>query len=101
MPEPVAGIDFANLPAPNEGIRVARTTHSGEARYLGRRLRAGQHDLLLRGVEGKGAELVTPPIDREGEIHRGSPRLSCTRFVCINDRKLRTCEEFKCNLKSR
>jgi hypothetical protein len=23
MPEPVTGIDFANLPAPNEAIRVA------------------------------------------------------------------------------
>jgi len=23
MPEPVPGIDFANLPAPKEGIRVA------------------------------------------------------------------------------
>jgi catechol 2,3-dioxygenase-like lactoylglutathione lyase family enzyme len=126
MAEPVPGIDFANLPLPNEGILVTlfitvrkvarsrdfysralggtvvldenpcmvklsnswiimnlrRTTDSGQAGYLGRRLPARQHDLnvhefasrrhpsLLRGVEGErgGAEFVTPPINRGAEI---------------------------------
>ena len=185
MSEPVPGIDFANLPAPNEGIRVAlfitvrKVARSRDfySRVLGGTVvmdenpcivklsnswiimnpggpptpdkpdisvvdyQARQHDLnvheyasrrhpsLLRRVEGKRGG-VRDAADRPGSgnpllharprrlSHRGrpvhwpaegsarrkapggSPRLSCMRFVCISDRKLRTCEEFKCNLKS-
>jgi predicted enzyme related to lactoylglutathione lyase len=185
MPEPVPGIDFANLPAPNEGIRVAlfitvrKVARSRDfySRVLGgtvvmdenpcivklsnswiimnaagpptpdkpdisvvdyqprnttsmfMNLRVADIQACYEEWKAKGAEFVTPSIDGGGKsaatcetqtaIHRGrpvhwpaegparrkaprgSPRLSCTRFVCINDRKLRTCEEFKCNLKSR
>jgi catechol 2,3-dioxygenase-like lactoylglutathione lyase family enzyme len=143
MSQAVPGIDFANIPAPKEGILVAlfitvrkvarsrdfysrvlgvsrhgreplhreavqfvdhhepgRTTHSGQARYLGRRLPARQHDLNVHEFarrrhqacyeewKAKGAEFVTPPIDRGGEIRcymrdpDGYPSRSASPLAC-------------------
>jgi len=187
MSQLVPGMDFANLPAPQEGIlvtlfitvrKVARSRdfysrvlggtvvmdenpcivklsnswmimnpggpptpdkpdisvvdhQPGNTTSMFMNLRVADIRACYEEWKAKGAEFVTPPIDRPGRgnpmlparprrlshrgrpVHwpaegsarrkapRGSPRLSCMRFVCIGDWKLRTYEEFKCNLKSR
>jgi catechol 2,3-dioxygenase-like lactoylglutathione lyase family enzyme len=144
MPEPVPGIEFANLPAPNEGIRVAlfitvrkvarsRDFYSrvlggtvvmdedpcivklsnswiimnpagpptpdkpdisvvdyqpGNTTLMFMNLRVADIQACYEEWKAKGAEFVTPPIDRGGEIRcymrdpDGYPSRSASPLAC-------------------
>jgi hypothetical protein len=78
-------------------------------------LHAGRIAIMTIAVSarGRGNPLLMPRPRREvgqstgllkgqrRKVPGGSPRVSCVRLVCTSDRKLRTGEEFTCNLKSR
>src|SRR6476659_537839 len=87
MPDPVPGIDFANLPLPNDGILVTLFIinpggppppdkpdisvvdyQPGNTTSMFMNLRVADIQACYEEWKAKGAEFVTPPIDRGAEI---------------------------------